>query len=361
MAERLTARIRRRILDVDLVCDFDRGPVTVLFGPSGAGKTTLLRCLAGLDRPDPGGRITLDDRTWVDETGTWVPARRRRVGCLFQDHALFPHLSVDRNVGYGLGLVPRRDRAALIHQALHTAGAAHLAGRPVRRLSGGEAQRVALARALAPRPRLLLLDEPLSALDAPTRIRLRTDLRRLLTATKVPAVLVTHDRADALALGDQIAVIIDGRLRQLDSVAAVFTRPADAEVARAVDTETVTPATVTAVGADLTELRAGDAVLHAVADSSVPPGAEVLVCIRAENVALHTHPPHRHTDSPRNHLSATITTITDDGPLLRIGLDAGFPLTSYITRSTREDLNLQPGSRVTAAFKAPAVHIIPRG
>lgn len=363
MAARLTARIRRHLLDVDLIFDFDldRGPVTVLFGPSGAGKTTLLRCLAGLDRPEPASRITLDDDIWVDDTGTWVPARRRRVGYLFQDHALFPHLTVDGNVGYGLGHLPRRDRPARIHQALATAGAGHLAGHPTRQLSGGEAQRVALARALAPHPRMLLLDEPLSALDAPTRTRLRTDLRRLLKSAAVPTVLVTHDRADALALGDQVAVLIDGRLHQLDTVPAVFTRPADHQVAQAVDTETVTPATVSSVGGDLTVLRAGTAALLVVPDIALAPGTEVLACIRAENVALHTHLPRVHADSPRNHLPAVVTSITDDGPLLRVGLDAGFPLTAYITRTTRDDLNLHPGSHVTAAIKAPAIHVIPRG
>jgi molybdate transport system ATP-binding protein len=361
MAARLTARIRRHLLDVDLSIDFDRGPVTVLFGPSAAGKTTLLRCLAGLDQPEPASRITLDDHIWVDNTGTWVPARRRRVGYLFQDHALFPHLNVDGNVGYGLHHLLRRDRPNRIRAALEIAGAAHLAGRPTRQLSGGESQRVALARALAPQPQLLLLDEPLSALDAPTRIRLRADLRRVLIAAAVPTVLVTHDRADALALGDQIAVLIDGRLRQLDTVQAVFSSPADPEVAHAVDTETVTPATVATVGEDLTVLHAGTATLLTVTDIGLAPGAQVLVCIRAENVALQTNPPREHADSPRNHLPATITTITDDGPLLRVDLDAGFPLAAYITRTTRDDLNLNPGTHVTAVIKAPAIHVIPRG
>lgn len=360
MAARLTARIRRHILDVDLSIDFDRGPVAVLFGPSGAGKTTMLRCLAGLERPQPGGRIALDDQVWVD-ADCWVPARRRRVGYLFQDHALFPHLNVDRNVGHGLHRLARRDRPSRILGALQAAGAAHLAGHPTRQLSGGEAQRVALARALASQPQLLLLDEPLSALDAPTRVRLRADLRRLLVSAGLPTVLVTHDRADALALGDQIAVLIDGRLRQLDTLQAVFSRPADREVALAVDTETVAPAVVNTVDDDLTVLRAGTASVIAVSETPVAPGAEVLMCIRAENVALQTSSPGEHVDSPRNHLAAAIVDITDDGPLLRVALDAGFPLVAYITRATREDLNLNPGSHVIAAIKASAVHVVPRG
>lgn len=359
MAATLTARIRRHVLDVDLSLDLDEAPVTVLFGPSGAGKTTLLRCVAGLDRPERGSRICLSGKVW-DDAGVHVPARDRQVGYLFQDHALFPHLDVDANVAYGLHRFPKGQRAALAREALAVAGAAQLAGRATRELSGGEAQRVALARALAPHPRLLLLDEPLSALDAPTRSRLRIDLRQRLLSAGVPAIVVTHDRAEALALGDQIAVLIDGRLRQLGSVHDVFSRPLDPGVAEAVETETVVPATVLANDHGLARLKMGDTELLAVVEEDLRPGTAVLVCIRAEEVALQSPDQHRR-DSPRNHLPAVITAITEVGPLLRVDLDAGFPLAAYITRPTRDDLNLAPGTRVTAAIKAPAVHVVPRG
>lgn len=332
--------------------------MTVLFGPSGAGKTTLLRCVAGLDRPEHGSHISLEDQVW-DAPGVHVPARHRRVGYLFQDHALFPHLDVDANIAYGLHQLARRDRRARVREALQAAGATHLAGRATRELSGGEAQRVALARALAPRPRLLLLDEPLSALDTPTRTQLRTDLRQRLLAASVPTLVVTHDRTEALALGDRIAVLIEGRLRQLGSVEDVFSRPSDPQVADAVEVETVVWGKVGGRDEGLTRVRVGAAELLAVPDHDLATGIEVLVCIRAEEVALQISPA-PHPASPRNHLVATVTALTPDGRLLRVDLDAGFHLAAYITRPTRDDLDLVPGSPVIAVIKAPAIHLVPR-
>lgn len=358
MAPGLSLRVRRHVVDVDLQLDVDRTPVTVVFGHSGAGKTTLLRCVAGLDRPDPGSRISLGDEAW-DEAGVHVPSRQRRVGLLFQDHALFPHLDVTENVAYGLHRVARRDRPAHVRAALRAAGAAHLAGRPTRQLSGGEAQRVALARALAPRPRLLLLDEPLSALDAPTRSRLRGELRRLLVGAGVPALVVTHDRAEALALGDQVIVLVEGRVHQQGAVAEVFSRPADPEVAHAVEMETVAPGVVVGATDGLIRVRVGGVEVLAVADPAPPADAEVLVCIRAEEVALRVESDDRRA-SPRNHLPAVVTDLADVGPLVRVDLDAGFPLRSFVTRPTVEDLDLVPGRRITAVFKAPAVHLVVR-
>ncbi len=358
MATTLTARVRRHVLDVSLTLDLDEAPVTVLFGPSGAGKTTLLRCIAGLDRPDPGSHVSLGDEVW-DAARVHVTPRRRRVGFLFQDHALFPHLDVDANVAYGLHQLARRDRAARVHEALEIAGASHLTGRATRELSGGEAQRVALARALAPRPRLLLLDEPLSALDSPTRTRLRVDLRQRLLAAGVPTLVVTHDRTEALTLGDRMVVIIDGRLHQVGPVPDVFSRPSDLAVADAVEAETVVAGTVLGLQHGLAQLRVRDVDLLAVAGTDLAPGTGVFVCIRAEEVALQL-PRAQMQDSPRNHLPAIIRTITPAGPLLRVDLDAGFPLAAYITANTQGDLGLAVGKAVTAAFKAPAVHVIPR-
>lgn len=358
MAATLTARVRRHVLDIDLTLEFDHAPVTVLFGPSGAGKTTLLRCLAGLDRPEQGSHIALGDQVW-DAPRVHVSSRHRRVGYLFQDHALFPHLGVDANIAYGLQHVARSDRPARVQEALRAAGAAHLAGLPTRQLSGGEAQRVALARALAPHPRLLLLDEPLSSLDTPTRTRLRTDLRQRLLAAAVPTLVVTHDRSEALALGDDIAVIIDGRLRQQGSVEDVFSRPSDPGVADAVEVETVVWGTACGHSDGLTRVRVGTSELLAVADHDLDVGTDVLVCIRAEEVALQI-PNTSNPASPRNHLAAAVTAVTPDGPLVRVALDAGFPLAAYITRPTRDELDLAPGRAVIAVIKAPAIHLVPR-
>ncbi|GIJ76167.1 molybdate transport system ATP-binding protein [Micromonospora phaseoli] len=356
MAATLTARIRRHVCDLHLSLDTSLAPVTVLFGPSGAGKTTLLRCLAGLDRPEPGSHIQFGDQLW-DAARVYLPTRRRRIGYLFQDHALFPHLSVAGNVGYGLHHLPRRQRPARIRQALAAADAAHLHDRPTRGLSGGEAQRVALARALAPQPQLLLLDEPLSALDTPTRTRLRGDLRRLLLAAGIPTVVVTHDRTEALTLGDHIAVVIDGRLHQHGPVEEVFNRPASAAVAAVVGIDTILTGHVTGHHDDLTHIDVAGHTLHATPHRELNRGDRTLVCIRGDDIALELSDPTRPA-SPRNRLAAVVTAVHPDGPVLRVTLDAGITLTAYVTRPTGEHLDLRPGRQITAAIKATAVHLI---
>lgn len=359
MAATLTARVRSKIVDIDLELEAAHGLVTVIFGPSGSGKTTLLRCLAGLDRPQPGSLIRYDDHTW-DDTGTHVPPRARGVGLLFQDHALFPHLSVEANVGYGLHRTPRQQRAAKVRQALENADAGHLLGRKAAGLSGGEAQRVALARALAPDPRLLLLDEPLSALDAPTRAGLRTDLRRILLTANVPTLLVTHDRTEALTLGDRIVVLINGDLRQVGPVDEVFSRPADTDVAAAVHVENVLRGQHQGTQDGLSVVTVGNHRLLAMPDASSTSGEDVLVCFRAEEVALELAGQTQHASSPRNRIAGIVRAITMEGPLCRVELDAGFPLVAYVTRLTRDDLDLRPGQPLTAAIKTPAIHIVPR-
>lgn len=352
----LHARVRRHIVDVDLTIPLDG--VTVLFGPSGAGKTTILRTIAGLDSLDEGN-IWLGDESWNEDARVIVPARRRKIGYLFQDHALFPHLSVRANVGFGLRRGRQRDSD--VQHALDVANATHLVNTRVTDLSGGEAQRVALARALAAHPRLLLLDEPLSALDGPTRTALRTDLRALVVDQRIPAIVVTHDRAEALALGDHISVLIDGRVRQHGSPAEVFDRPADPAVAHVLGVETAAAGIVTDVRSGVIDVTVGNQRVSASVreDLAVHAGDDVLVCIRAEDIALSVGTDHART-SQRNRLAATVEAIAMDGPLVRVDLDAGFGLTAYITRPALEDLDLRPGSSVEAIFKSQAVHIITR-
>jgi molybdate transport system ATP-binding protein len=363
----VNARIERHIVDADLEIDASSALVTVLFGPSGSGKTTILRALAGLD-PLDAGRITCDGEVWNEEQRIVVPARRREIGYLFQDHALFPHLDVRANVAYGLTRQHREDKESRISSALTAAGAAHLIDRHVRDLSGGEAQRVALARSIAPGPRLLLLDEPFSSLDSPTRTRLRTDVRQMLLETGTPAIVVTHDRAEALALADQICVIVDGRIRQVGTPQQVFDRPSDPSVAAVVGVETAVLGEVTGLRDGVTDvLVRGERGVHlvaareVVADNSQPHtiGTEVLVCIRAEDVSLSVGGEDA-ISSQRNRLTSRVTNITQDGPLVRVDLDAGFGLSSYITRPALEDLELAPGSIVTASFKGQSVHLIDR-
>lgn len=325
---------------------------TVLFGPSGSGKTTLLRMLAGLDPPDRG-RIRFGNATWFDgETGVHVPPQKRRVGYVTQESALFPHLSVLENAGFG---VPVPDRPTRVPKMLVLMGVADLAGRFPHELSGGQKQRVALARAVAARPDVLLLDEPLSALDASAREALRRDLGRFLRAVSLPTVLVTHDRAEALALGDAVALIEGGRVVQQGPIADVFSRPASLEAARVVGIEAVVPARITARSEGLVTLDASGVTLTA-----LDPGTgitEVFACIRADEVILEPGPA---PTSARNRLPATVTAVHQESALVRVDLDCGFPLAAFITRASLRELGLGPGSKVSAMIKAPAVHLVPR-
>lgn len=326
---------------------------TVLFGPSGGGKTTLLRMLAGLDAPDRGV-IGFGGVHWADTaTGLHVPPQQRRIGYVTQEPALFPHLTVRENAGFG---VARNERAARVAEILALVGLSDLADRRTDALSGGQRQRVAIARALAPRPRLLLLDEPLSALDASARDALRRDLGRYLHAAAIPTVLVTHERAEALTLGHHIALVADGRILQAGPIADVFSSPDSLAAAHVVGVETVLPArvvdrgdeglvTLEAFGVRLTALDPGASVSH------------VFACIRADEVILE---PGATASSARNRLAATVTAIQDEGTLVRVDLDCGFPLAVRITRPALRELGLHPGSSVSAILKAPAVHVIPR-
>lgn len=228
---RLEVAVRRRIdafeLDVDFVTE--RG-ITALFGPSGAGKTSTLRCIAGLDAPD-GGRVVLDGRTLFDAAnGVNVPARMRRVGFVFQQYALFPHLDVARNVGFGLTDLPRREQRERVGRMLEMVGLGGFGERRVRDLSGGQQQRVALARALAPEPSLLLLDEPFAAVDLRLRQQLRTELRRIHEATGTPLVLVTHDLHEVRQLADSLVLLDEGRVITAGPVGSVLDHPAGQEL-----------------------------------------------------------------------------------------------------------------------------------
>ncbi len=334
------------------------GPVTVLFGPSGSGKTTVLRALAGLDVPD-AGRVVFDGETWLDVAGrVVVPPQRRRVGLLFQEYALFPHLDVAANIGYGISGLPRAARDARVRELAERTGIAPelLARRPAE-LSGGQRQRVALARALAPSPRLLLLDEPLSALDAPAREELRLELRRSLEASGVPAIVVTHDRIEALALGDRLAVMVDGEVRQVGPVHEVFAAPADAAVARVVGTENVLPVRLVSRADGLAVVRAGAVELVAVDPGGIE--RDAFACIRAEEVVLEEAP--GAPTSARNLLPGLVARRADEGPLVRVAVDCGVVLVALVTRASAERLGLAPGRRVAALVKAPAVRLVPRG
>jgi len=334
----------------------DDGLVTVLFGPSGSGKTTVLRALAGLD-PEARGRITFAGEPWLDAARRLaLPPQRRRVGLLFQDYALFPHLSVEANVAYGLFALPKAERRVRVRTLAARLRIGELLDRRPAQLSGGQRQRVALARALAPSPRLLLLDEPLSALDAPTREELRTELRHALEGAGIPAVVVTHSRVEALALGDRLAVMVDGEIRQVGPVREVFSAPTDLAVARVVGTENVLPARIVARAQGLVTVAVGETHLVAVAPDRLE--GEAFACIRAEEVVLEEAP--GAPTSARNTLVGIVTARADEGPLVRVRLDCGIPLVALVTRPGAEAMGLEPGKRVAALVKAPAVRLVAR-
>jgi molybdate transport system ATP-binding protein len=345
------------VIAAALSVPLDAFSVTVLFGPSGSGKTTVLRCLAGLDRPDRG-HIRFGDEAWFDAgQGVYLPPQRRDIGYLFQEYALFPHLTVAANLAYGLSEVGRSERRQRVQEMADLLGLSGLEGRYPRQLSGGQQQRVALGRALVRRPRLLLLDEPLSALDAPSREQLRRELRGLLAARRVPTVLVTHDRVEALSLGDAAVVLHEGRVVQSGPVGEVFARPASVEVAKIVGVETVEAAKVLAVADGLATVTVGPARLVALAgDAGV---GDAYVSIRAEEVILEKGAVA--ASSARNRLAGKVTAMVREGPMVRITVDCGFPLTALVTSQACRELDLRDGDAVTALVKAPAIHLIPRG
>jgi molybdate transport system ATP-binding protein len=360
MSAVLTAEFEKRFaggprIEGRLSLAADTFSVAVLFGPSGSGKTTVLRCLAGLERPDRGF-IRFGDRVWFDAgSKRHLPPQARDVGYLSQDYSLFPHLTVGENIAYGLGGLQAGERSRRIGELIGLLGLNGLERRYPRHISGGQQQRVALARAVARRPALLLLDEPLSALDSPTREPLRGELRRWLRAMGVPALVVTHDRTEALALGDAVVVMDAGRVYQSGPVEEVFSRPASVEVARAVGVETVVAGEVVAVADGLAEVVAGGARLRAPADGAA---GKVFVSIRGDDVVL--APPGSPPGSAGTSLTGVTRTLAREGPVVRVVLDCGFPLTALVLRQACSELGLVEGATVTALVKAANVHLIPR-
>ena len=362
-ADRLSADFRRTFpqgpeIRASIGLPLERSTVGVLFGPSGSGKTTILRCLAGLERPD-AGHVTCAGQRWVDAAaGVFLPPQQRQVGYLSQDYAVFPHLTVGANIAYGLGGLSRPARADRVGAMLEAFDLTAIRDRLPRQLSGGQLQRVALARAVAPEPRLLLLDEPLSALDASTRARLRSDLRRRLHAGRIPAIVVTHDRAEAIALGDWLMVVVDGAVRQSGPVEEVFRAPADRLAAEALGVENIHAARLTSRSEGLLTLQVGHATLRA-ADLYGDPGPDILVCIRAEEVLLDRPGPASAT-SARNHLPGLVRAVVPEGPLARVEVDCGFPLVALVTGHATREMGLQPGDRIVASIKATGISIVSR-
>ena len=334
-------------LDVEL--DVEPGTVLALVGPNGAGKSTALRCLAGLTALTAGS-IRLGGRC-LDEpaAAVFVPAAERKVGMVFQDYLLFPHLSALDNVAFGLraagaGKAAARGRA---RDWLHRVELSqHADARPAT-LSGGQAQRVALARALAPDPGLLLLDEPLAALDAGTRMQVRSDLRRHLADYTGCTVLVTHDPIDAMVLADRLAVIEYGGIVQQGPPAEVARAPRSDFVARL-------------VGLNLYRGRGSGSRVDldggGVLTSSEPRDGEVFIAFPPSAVALHRHQP---DGSARNVWQGRVLGLEQHADTIRVEIDGDPPVLADVTAAAVADLRLTTGTPVWVAVKATEIHTYP--
>lgn len=328
-----------RAFALALTLDVAPGETVALVGPSGAGKSSVLRAVAGLLRPATG-RITVGRDVWLDTTQRVnLAPERRSVGLVFQEYALFPHMTVRQNVAYGA------PRGLVTDDLLDRLGIARLASARPLELSGGERQRVALARALARRPRVLLLDEPLAALDADTRASVRGELHGVLATLELPTILVTHDFEDAAALANRVGVLVDGSILQLGSAADLLGSPRDGFVAR----------------------FTGANVLHGIAEPTadgltavlLEGGARIVMTDRARGpVSVALYPwdvdvSRRAAEgSTANHLTLPVASVVPLGNRARVRCG---PLTAEISRASLDRLGIKPGETVVVSFKATAV------
>ena len=318
--------------------DIARGETLVLLGPSGCGKTTMLRIIAGLELPDAGGLVLFDDKDM-----TSVPSERRNVGMVFQSYALFPNMSVADNIGYGLKIrgMPREERAKRVAELVALTNITGLENRRIDQLSGGQRQRVALARAVAIRPGILLLDEPLTALDAALRERLRGELNRLLRALGITAIYVTHDQAEAMELGDRVVVMRKGAIAQIGSPREIYFAPQSRFVAEFIGAANIIEA----------PLENGELVLPG---GRQPVGgdanlAAAVAMVRPETIAI--------VDAGSAPLSGTIDSVSFTGDRQRIVVsDASHKL---LTVDAPNTIKAKAGERVGLVIAAEAVRLLP--
>jgi len=340
-----------------------RGEILAIIGPNGAGKSTLLRILNLLERPSRGEVVF---RGTVVGSSTDTLTLRRKMVTVFQEPLLFSR-TVFENVAYGLkvrGCV-RAEIVDRVNRILVKFGIYHLSTSHAAGLSGGEAQRVSLARALVLEPEVLLLDEPLASLDPPTKEALREDLERIVRDMQLTAVYVTHDRTEALILADRIAVMDKGEILQIGTSEEVFNHPANQRVAGFVGVETILAGTIVSGQNGLADARVDGKRVQVLCASSV--GEKVLLCIRPEDVTLQaatvveSRPQDKtsaRVSSARNRFAGVIKKVLPQGAIVKVHLDCGFPLVSFVTKQSAEDLGLDKGRTVVASFKATAVHVI---
>jgi len=329
------------------------GEVISLIGPNGAGKTTLLQTLCYLLKPFKGEIYFRGKRV-----GSEYPLNvyRRKLAMVFQEPLLFD-TTVFNNVASGLKFRGARgsEIESVVMENLQRFGIEQLKDRSARTLSGGEAQRTSLARAFATRPEILLLDEPFSALDPPTRESLVEDVEQVLKKSKITTIFVTHNRMEAIRLSHRIAVMREGKILQIGPPTEIMNYPASEFVASFVGVETTLDGIVSGKGDGIFTISVAGRSIEAVGDVNV--GEPVILCIRPEQVVV-SHNSVRGSTSLRNIFSGTVIKVTPLGPYQKIHLDCGFPLVAYITNDSSRKLALQEGIEITASFKATSIHVI---
>jgi molybdate transport system ATP-binding protein len=350
------AEMPLRGIGLDVHLAVEGGARLALVGPSGAGKTTVLRVIAGLASP-ARGRVSLGDVAWLDtQRGVDLPPERRRCGFVFQDYALFGRMPAWRNVAFGMRHVPRGVRRERAIAVLERFGVAALAGARPGTLSGGERQRVALARALASDPQVLLLDEPLSALDPATRSRSMRELDAMLAGLGIPVAIVSHSFEEAALLAQRVAVLDRGIVIQSGTVAEVSARPASAFVADFAGSSVIEgTASREPDGLTLVRLDGGGELR-----STDPAVGRVAASVHPSEVAIEpagTSP----SDSALNHLPGEVTSLTPLGNRVRVGLAIPQPLAAEVTARSADALGLRPGVAVVAAWKATATRLVDLG
>jgi molybdate transport system ATP-binding protein len=351
---------RRFSLDVD----FSAAPgFTILFGESGSGKTTLLNCLAGLATPD-AGRIAFGERVIFDASGNVnVPVAKRGVGYVLQDLALFPHLTVEQNTEYGLARLPRSERKQRALAMLQQFRIDHLRQQRPAEISGGERQRAALARSLVTDPRVLLLDEPLAALDAATKAKIIDDLRRWNQEHRIPILYVTHSREEVMALGERVMVLGQGRIIAEGSPHQVLTAPTQETVAQLAGFENIFDATVSLVHQDrgtmtcrLPGIQPGTFVLLETPLIRAEHGSHLRVGIRAGDILLAIAKPEGL--SARNIIPGRVLSIERRDMLICLRVDCGVEMEVHVTLAARDALGLVPGREIWLVIKTYSCHLM---
>jgi molybdate transport system ATP-binding protein len=358
--KRFPAQTHEFVLEVEFTA---AAGFTILFGPSGAGKTTLLDCVAGLAGPD-SGRIAVGGRTWFDaDGGTNLPVAKRRMGYVFQSLALFPHLTVEENVQYGLAHLPEAERRERVAAILGAFRIAHLAQRNVRAISGGESQRTALARTLVTGPSVLLLDEPLAALDAATKAKIIDDLREWNRIHHIPILYVTHSREEVFALGERVLVLDAGRIVAQGTPHEVVTAPLQETVAQLVGFENTFDATVEAVQPERGTMRVALAttgqtgpVLLETPLVRAGVGSSLQVGIRAGDILLATSLPHGL--SARNVLPGRILSLQQRDVIVCARVFCRLEMEVHLTLAARDSLQLAPGREVWLVIKTHSCHLM---